>query len=191
MTAVTLTLDPLIQLTDAKFRKLCHANPDAKLERTAQGELVVMPPTGGESGNRNIKLSARLEIWADKDGTGLAFDSSTMFCLPNGAFRSPDVAWITLDRWQALSHEQQVGFPPLCPDFVIELRSTSDSLGSLQDKMQEYLDNGASLGWLINPQGHQVEIYRQGQPKAILLAPTQLFGENILPNFVMDLQGIL
>jgi Uma2 family endonuclease len=191
MTAVTLTLDPLIQLTDAKFRKLCQANPDAKLERTAQGELVVMPPTGGESGNRNIKLSARLEIWADKDGTGLAFDSSTMFCLPNGAFRSPDAAWITLDRWQALSHEQQVGFPPLCPDFVIELRSASDSLGSLQEKMQEYLDNGASLGWLINPQGHQVEIYRQGQPKAILLAPTQLFGENILPNFVMDLQGIL
>ena len=191
MTAITLTLKPFIQLTPDQFSTLCQANPDAKLERTSTGELVVMPPTGGESGSRNRKLTQRLGIWTDQDGTGEAFDSSTMFQLPNGAFRSPDAAWVTLDRWNALTPEARRTFPPLCPDFVVELRSETDSLRSLQDKLQEYLDNGARLGWLLDPKGQQVEIYRPGQPKQVLAAPTQISGEDVLPGFTLDLPGIL
>jgi Uma2 family endonuclease len=191
MTAVTLTLKPLLQLTPEQFYALCQANPDAKLERTATGELVVMSPTGGESGSRNRKLTQRLGNWSDQDGTGEAFDSSTMFQLPNGAFRSPDAAWVALSRWNALTPEERRTFPPLCPDFVVELRSDSDSLSSLQAKMQEYMANGARLGWLLDPQGQRVEIYRQGQAKQVLAAPTQLSGEAVLPEFVLNLQGIL
>ncbi len=191
MTAITLNLQPLLSLTPDQFYALCQANPDTKLERTAAGELVVMSPTGGESGSRNRKLTQRLGNWSDQDGTGEAFDSSTMFQLPNGAFRSPDAAWIALSRWNALTPEERRTFPPLCPDFVVELRSESDSLSSLQAKMQEYIANGARLGWLLNPQGQQVEIYQPGQPKQVLTAPTQLSGEAVLPGFVLDLQGIL
>ncbi|MBV9386231.1 MAG: Uma2 family endonuclease [Chroococcidiopsidaceae cyanobacterium CP_BM_ER_R8_30] len=162
MTALTLNLDAIVQLTDDAFFALCRANPEVKLERTAKGELIVMPPTGGETGNRNIKPSARLESWTEEDGSGLAFDSSTMFQLPNGAYRSPDAAWILLERWEVLSPKEREGFPPICPDFVVELRSPSDSLKTLQDKMHEYIDNDVRLGWLLNPQDRQVEIYRQG-----------------------------
>ena len=153
MTSVTVTinLEPLVPLTDDAFYTLCRANPEVKFERTSVGELVVMPPTGGETGNRNIKLSARLENWAEQDGTGLAFDSSTMFQLPNSAYRSPDAAWILLKRWEVLASEERQAFPPICPDFVVELRSPSDTLKAAQNKMQEYMDNGARLGWLINP----------------------------------------
>lgn len=191
MTAVTINLEPLVPLTDDAFYTLCRANPEVKFERTSVGELIVMPPTGGETGNRNIKLSARLENWAEQDGTGLAFDSSTMFQLPNGAYRSPDAAWILLERWEVLASEERQAFPPICPDFVVELRSSSDSLKAAQNKMQEYMDNGARLGWLINPKNHQVEIYRQGQEKEILQAPTHLSGEQVLPAFVLELKGIL
>ena len=191
MTALTLNLDPMIQLTDDAFYTLCRANPEIKLERTAKGELVIVSPTGGETGNRNIKLSARLENWADQDGSGLAFDSSTMFRLPNGAYRSPDAAWISLERWNTLTPEQRESFSPICPDFVVELRSPSDTLRSVQDKMQEYTENGARLGWLIDPKGKQVEIYRQGQEKEILKAPTNLSGEEVLSGFVLDLNRIL
>jgi Uma2 family endonuclease len=190
MTAITLTLEPLIHLDDEQFTILCHANPDTKLERTAVGELVVMSPTGGESGLCNRRLTQRLGNWTDQDGTGEAFDSSTMFRLPNGAFRSPDAAWILRSRWEALTPEQRRSFPPICPDFVVELRSDSDSLSVLQDKMQEYIDNGARLGWLLNPQGNQVEVYRQGEPKQVLPAPPQLSGEAVLPGFMLDLQDI-
>ncbi|MGK7874656.1 MAG: Uma2 family endonuclease [Xenococcaceae cyanobacterium] len=191
MTAINLTLEPVVNLTNEQFCKLCRANPEAKLERTAAGELVVMSPTGGESGSRNRKLTQRLGIWTDADGTGEAFDSSTMFELPNGAFRSPDAAWIPLERWESLTAEERRTFPPICPDFVVELRSDSDRLKSLQNKMQEYIDNGARLGWLIDPQGKQVEIYRQGQRKKVLRSPTQLKGEDVLPGFVLNLKGIL
>ncbi|PZD74791.1 hypothetical protein C1752_00939 [Acaryochloris thomasi RCC1774] len=190
MNTVTLTLEPLVQLTDQQFLKLCHANPDAKLERTASGELVVMPPTGGESGHRNRRLTQQLGNWTDQDGTGESFDSSTMFRLPNGAFRSPDAAWIPLAKWNVLTLEERRTFPPLCPDFVIELRSPSDTLRPLQDKMQEYIDNGTRLGWLLNPQDRQVEIFRQGQQKEVLSSPHQLDGENILHGFVLKLQRI-
>ncbi len=191
MTSLTLNLTSILSLTDEVFLEICRANPEIKFERTAKGNLVVMPPTGGETGNSNIKLSARLENWAERDGSGLAFDSSTMFQLPNGAYRSPDAAWIVMERWLALTAEERTGLPPICPDFVVELRSRSDSLKSVQDKMQEYMDNGVRLGWLIDPEGKQVEIYRQGQEKEILLAPTTLSGEELLPGFVLNLTQIL
>jgi len=191
MTALTLNLDAIVQLTDDAFYALCRANPEVKFERTSFGELIVMPPTGGETGNRNIELAFQLQAWSRQNQLGLAFDSSTCFRLPNGANRSPDAAWILLPRWEALSPKQREGFPPICPDFVVELRSPSDSLKTLQDKMQEYIDNGARLGWLLNPQDQQVEIYRQGQDQEVLSNPTSLPGEGVLPGFVLDLRGIL
>jgi Uma2 family endonuclease len=180
-----------MELTDEVFLKLCQANPEIKFESTAQGELIVVPPTGGETGNRNVRLTQQLGIWSDADGTGLAFDSSTLFILPNKARRSPDAAWILLERWYALTPEEREAFPPICPDFIVELRSPSDSLRAVQDKMQEYMDNGVRLGWLINPKGQQVEIYRQSQEKEVLQAPTSLSGQQVLPGFVLDLKGIL
>jgi Uma2 family endonuclease len=190
MTAIAFKLEPLVHLTDDAFYQLCQANPEVKFERSAQGELVVLSPTGGISGNRNIKLSARLELWADAEGSGLAFDSSTMFRLPSGAYRSPDATWISLERWQALTPQEQERFPPICPDFVVELRSATDSLSTLQQKMQEYLDNGARLGWLINPQSQQVEVYRPHQAPQILQAPSQLSGETVLPGFKLNTTGL-
>lgn len=191
MSAFTLNLEPLVPLTDDAFYALCQANPEVKFERTSVGELIVMPPTGGESGSQNRRLTQRLGNWTDEDGTGEAFDSSTMFQLPNGAYRSPDAAWISLLRWQALTPEERKVFPPICPDFVVELRSPSDSLKAAQDKMQEYINNGARLGWLINPKDQQVEIYRLCLEKEVLLAPTSLSGEQLLPGFVLNLNGIL
>ena len=191
MTALTLNLDAIAQLTDDAFYALCGANPAIKFERTAKGELIVMPPTGGETGRRNLDLSMQLGSWNKQTQLGVAFDSSTMFQLPNGAYRSPDAAWIVLEQWEALSLKEREVFPPICPNFVVELRSPSDSLKILQSKMQEYMDNGARLGWLLNPQDEQVEIYRQGQDKEVLSSPTNLSGEEVLPGFVLDLKGIM
>ena len=191
MTALTLNLDAIVQLTDDAFYALCRANPEVKFERTSVGELIVMPPTGGETGNRNAKLTIRLGNWAEADGTGITFDSSTGFKLPNGANRSPDAAWILLTRWETLTPEQRCRFPPIAPDFVIELRSDTDSLTTTQSKMEEYIDNGVRLGWLLNPQDQQVEIYRQGQDKEVLSNPISLSGEEVLPGFVLELRGIL
>jgi Uma2 family endonuclease len=146
MTALTLTLEPIIHLSRQQFYQLCQANPDLKLERTAQGDLIVMPPTGGETGKRNLSISSQLWIWNETTGLGEAFDSSTGFTLPNGSDRSPDVAWVEKARWQALTLDQRERFVPLCPDFVVELRSPSDTLAPLQQKMQEYLNNGCRLG---------------------------------------------
>jgi Uma2 family endonuclease len=159
MTTITLNLEPVLKLTEAAFHTLCQTNPEAKLERSSTGELIVTSPTGGETGDQNRRVTQNLGNWTDADRSGLAFDSSTMFQLPNGAYRSPDAAWISLERWEQLTPEERKSFPPLCPDFVIELHSPSDSLKSIQDKMQEYISNGARLGWLINPQKKQVEIY--------------------------------
>ena len=191
MTALTLNLDAIVQLTDDAFYALCGANPAIKFERTANGELIVMPPTGGETGRRNLDLSTQLGSWNKQTQLGVAFDSSTMFQLPNGAYRSPDAAWIVLEQWEALSLKEREVFPPICPNFVVELRSPSDSLKILQSKMQEYMDNGARLGWLLNPQDEQVEIYRQGQDKEVLSSPTNLSGEEVLPGFVLDLREIV
>ena len=191
VTAVTLNLEPLVLLTDDAFYALCQANPEVKFERTSVGELIVMPPTGGTTGDRNAEITFQLRAWNKVAELGKTFDSSTMFQLPNGAYRSPDAAWIALERWSALTAEERDVFPPICPDFIVELRSPSDGLRAAQNKMQEYMNNGTRLGWLINPKNHQVEIYRQGQEKEILKAPTHLSGEQVLPGFVLELKGIL
>ena len=189
MTAITLDLHSVVDLTDEQFSKLCQANPDIKLERTAKGELIVMPPTGWGTGNRNGRLTQRLFNWADIDGTGVAFDSSTGFKLPNRAARSPDAAWVRQERINALNPDPDK-FLPLAPDFVVELMSATDSLQTTQAKMQEYRDNGVRLGWLIDPKTQRVEIYRQGQDVQILRSPSTLSGEDVLPGFILNLQDI-
>lgn len=186
MNTVILNLEK-VGLTDEQFDTLCQANPDLQLERTAKGELIIMPPVGGISGNREANLISQLWFWNNQTQLGVVFSSSTIFRLPNGGDRSPDAAWILLERWNTLTPEQQEKFPPICPDFVIELRSRTDSLEPLQQKMQEYLNSGLKLGWLINPQQQQVEIYRSNQAVEILQLPTTLSGENILPEFTLEL----
>jgi Uma2 family endonuclease len=186
MTAVVLNLDT-VNLTDEQFYRLCLVNPDQPLERSAKGELIVMPPVGGVSGNRESDLNGLVWLWNRETGLGKVFSSSTIFRLPNGGDRSPDVAWVEAGRWAALTIEQQERFPPICPDFVIELRSRTDALEPLREKMQEYLDSGLRLGWLINPQDSQVEIYRPNQPLEIIPFPARLIGENILPGFILEL----
>jgi Uma2 family endonuclease len=190
MTAYTFDLSPIASLTDAQFDLLCTANPEIKFERTPKGELVIMSPTGGETGRKNAKLISRFVAWNEQCGLGEVFDSSTCFRLPGGGDRSPDIAWVEKSRWEALTPEQQRKFPPLCPDFVVELLSPSDNLFTTQQKMQEYLDNGIRLGWLINPQDRQVEVYRPGQPVEKLQAPVTMSGESVLPGLILTLDWI-
>ena len=186
----SLTIHAL-KLLDVDFDQIIRANPEWKFEQTALGELVVVPPTGGTSGKKNRSLTGQLDAWVEANWElGEGFDSSTLFQLPNKAKRSPDAAWVERGRWDALTQQQQDSYPPLCPDFVVELRSPSDSLEELQAKMRDYMDNGARLGWLINPQARQVEIYRQGQRVEVLQAPLALSGEDVLPGFVLSLQRI-
>jgi Uma2 family endonuclease len=191
----TLTLElpttTLLSVTPQQFEELAAANPDLQLERTARGELIVNPPTGGESSKRNFSITGQLSNWFEaNEELGEGFDSSGGFILPNGATRSPDASWVRRERWNALTPEQRKGFVPLCPDFVVELRSATDSLTKLQEKMQEYLDNGARLGWLIDPQNQRVQIYRPGQPVEVLEHPTELSGEDVLPGFILNLRRI-
>jgi Uma2 family endonuclease len=190
MTALTLNLDTVIDLTHEQFRELCRENRDLQLELTAQGELIVMPPTGWESGKRNFDLSGQLWNWNRQTRLGTAFDSSTGFILPNSAIRSPDVAWVASERLIELNPNPE-GFLPLAPDFVIELRSATDRLKPLQEKMSEYQANGVRLGWLLNPKDRTVEIYRLGQDVEVLKSPSSLSGEDVLPGFVLELNGIL
>jgi Uma2 family endonuclease len=185
------TLELKIELTDEQFFQLCQNNRDLRFERTAKGDLLIMPPTGGETSNRNARLTQRLMNWADTNELGIAFDSNGGFKLPNGADRAPDASWVKIERWNALTPEQRQKFLPLCPDFVVELRSPTDSLKATREKMQEYIDNGARLGWLIDQKNKRVEIYSQGQDVEILQSPTTLLGEDVLPGFVLDLNGIL
>ncbi|BAZ67366.1 MAG: Uma2 family endonuclease [Pelatocladus maniniholoensis HA4357-MV3] len=183
---LTLNLDT-VHLTDEQFYQLCQINRELQFERTPKGKLIIMPPVGGESGNREAELMIDLGIWNRQTQLGYTFSSSTIFKLPNGADRSPDVAWIRRERWEALTPEQKRKFPPIAPDFIIELRSATDDLETLRQKMQEYLDAGVQLGWLINPQQQQVEIYRPGQDVEMRNFPTELSGENILPGFRLNL----
>ena len=179
-----------LQMTDEQFFQLCQDNRDLRFERNSNGDILIMPPTGGETGHRNLKIIQKLANWTDTNQRGIAFDSSTGFKLSNGSDRSPDASWIPLEKWNNLTPQQRQKFLPLCPDFVIELRSPSDSLKTLQNKMKEYLENGTKLGWLINPKAKQVEIYRQGKEVEILDNPTTLSGEDVLPDFVLDLELI-
>jgi Uma2 family endonuclease len=190
MTALTLKLDSVLRLTDDQFYQLCQDNPELKLERTATGALVIMSPTGGETGKRNSDLIIELGLWNRQTQLGVVFDSSTGFKLPNGADRSPDVAWIPQERWDNLTSEQRKRFLPLCPDFLIELLSPTDTWEAGEAKMREYQDNGNTLGWLIDPATRRVAVYRLGQPVEVLESPTSLTGEDLLPGFVLDLQRI-
>jgi Uma2 family endonuclease len=182
-----LRLEPVIDMSDEQFFDLCQLNRDLRLERTSQGDLVIMPPTGSETGGINFKLGGVFYHWVEADGTGVGFDSSTGFTLPNGAMRSPDLAWVKRERWEGLTPEQRKVFAPLCPDFVLELRSPSDALVTVQAKMQEYLDNGARLGWLIDPIEQKVYIYRPQTPVERLDNPQIISGDLVLPGFVLDL----
>ncbi|BAY62648.1 hypothetical protein NIES22_27230 [Calothrix brevissima NIES-22] len=186
MNTVVLNLEPIAHLTDEQFYQLCLANKDLSLEMNAAGELIIVPPVGGESGNREAELITDLEIWNRQAKLGKVFSSSTIFTLPNGAKRSPDAAWVKLERWEALTIEQRKKFPPLVPDFVIELRSETDSLKPLQQKMQEYIDNRLRLGWLINPQDATVEIYRINQAVEVVQMPNIISGEGVLPGFELQ-----
>ncbi|MDJ1171516.1 Uma2 family endonuclease [Roseofilum sp. BLCC_M154] len=177
-----------LSVTQEQFEALAASNRDLQLERTAQGELIVNPPTGWESGKRNSRISGELYLWwCNAAEPGEIFDSSTAFILPNGANRAPDASWISQERWDALTEEQKGTFANICPDFVVELRSVSDTLKSLQEKMQEYMDNGAKLGWLIDPKNRTVEVYRVGLEVEVLSNPTELLGEEVLPGFVLNL----
>jgi Uma2 family endonuclease len=187
MNALTVNLKSLIEMTDEQFFQLCQNNRELRFERNANGELIIMPLAGGETGNKNARITQQVMNWTDVDGTGIAFDSSTCFKLPNGADRSPDASWIKLERWNALTDKEKQKFPPICPDFVIELLSPSDSLKTTQEKMEEYINNGVCLGILINRKSHQVEIYRQGKEVEVLDSPTTVSGEDVLKDFVLNL----
>jgi Uma2 family endonuclease len=183
-----LRLGPLLDMTNDQLYELCQLNPELRIERTAQGELLITPSTGGETSKRNLDLIVAVGTWAKHEGSGIAFDSSGGFILPNSSLRSPDVAWVRRSRLETLTAEQKKKFIPLCPDFVAELRSPTDSLSALQAKMQEYLDNGARLGWLIDPEDRRVYIYRPNGAIECLENPAELPGDPVLPGFVLDLR---
>ncbi|MBM4255788.1 MAG: Uma2 family endonuclease [Deltaproteobacteria bacterium] len=179
-----------LMVTDEQFELLCRENPELRLELTTQKELIIMPPTGFRTGRRNSRLGRHIDLWAEAEGTGVVCDSSTLFTLPNGAKRSPDVSWIRKERLATLSEEEQEGVLPLCPDFVLELRSPTDRLADLQEKMQEYIANGARLGWLIDPYEKRVHLYRPGQLVEVLDDPAVLNGDPILPGFVLSVREL-
>ncbi|WP_390677839.1 Uma2 family endonuclease [Aquisphaera giovannonii] len=189
--ALTLPEEVRLGVTHEDFQRLCRENPELRLERTADGELIAMAPAGGDSGRSNAKLTARLVGWAEADGTGEAFDCATGFILPNGAIRAPDAAWIPRTKWDSLTTAQRRGFLPLCPDFAVELRSPSDAVAELRRKMKEYIAQGTRLAWFIDPDRGKAEIYRPGRPVEVLDRPATLSGEDVLPGFVLDLKGIL
>jgi len=203
MESQTIPLDsPLeltLELTDEQFFQLCIDNRDLRFERTASGGLIIMPPTGSETGRRNSDLNFQLKAWSRQNNLGVVFDSSTGFKLPDGSDISPDAAWVRRDRWDALTAEEKEKFAPICPDFVVELReaklsrreSTTDSLEKLRAKMKVYVKNGARLGWLLDRKNRQVEISRPDRDVEIIYSPASLSGEDVLPGFVLDLSDIL
>ncbi|HCF29129.1 MAG TPA: hypothetical protein DEV81_18440 [Cyanobacteria bacterium UBA11049] len=188
---IVLQMPPELQMTDEQFFEFCQINRDLRIERNKLGEISIMPPTGSETGNRNFNIALQLGIWAEQDGTGICFDSSTGFKLSTGAERSPDASWIKLDRWNTLSPQQQQRFAPICPDFVVELRSSSDNLKPLQEKMVEYMQEpGIQLGWLIDRKHQKVYIYRPGVEVECLDNPATVSGEGVLPGFVLNMSKV-
>ena len=187
---LVLDVRPAIEMNDEQFFAFCQQNPELRIERTAEGDWIIIPPTAFDTGDRNSELNMQLRLWAKQDGTGVAADSSTGYDLPNGATRSPDASWILKSRLATTTPAQRQQFLPLCPDFVAEVRSPSDSLQALQDKMQEYRDNGARLGWLIDPPNRQVYIYRPNAAVERLDDPATVSGDPELPGFVLDAQAI-
>ncbi|MGB2925322.1 MAG: Uma2 family endonuclease [Limnothrix sp.] len=189
-TPLTVSFPAIASMSREEFYAFCQANRDLRIERTATGEVIVMPPAFSDTGNRNFNLAAYLWVWSEQDGTGLGFDSSAGFTLPNGAMRSPDASWMRKEKWEALSAEEQASFAPVCPDFVIELRSKSDTLKSLKAKMEEYLENGVLLGWLIDRQNRTVHIYRPNQEPIILENPTIISADPELFGFKLSMAKI-
>ena len=187
---LVLRARPALTPTDDEFFEFCRQNSDLRIEQTAQGEWIIMPPTGGETGSRNSEVSRQLGNWARRGDAGVAFDSSTGFLLPNGAKRSPDASWVLRSRLAALTPEQKKKFLPLCPDFVVELRSPSDALADTQDKMAEYQDNGARLGWLVDAAERRVHVYRPGAVPDVLDAPLSVSADPELAGFVLDLARV-
>ncbi|PMB23192.1 Uma2 family endonuclease [Fischerella thermalis] len=190
MVNLSITIPQAFKITHEQFKELAAVNHELRLERTATGELILMPPTGSDTGKRNTDIVGQVWLWNRQTKLGVVFDSSTGFHLPNGADRSPDAAWIKLERWEQLTKEEQETFAPICPDFVVELRSPSDSIETLRDKMKEYMENGAKLGWLIDRNNSKVEIYRQEKEIEVLDHPSNLSGEDVLPGFILDLTEI-
>ena len=187
---LTVHLPSTGKTTHEQFYELCQMNSELRLELSVNGEVIIMPPAFSDTGNRNFNIAVQLGVWADQDGTGEAFDSSTGFTLPNGAIRSPDASWIKSDHWNALTYKQKASFAPICPDFVIELRSASDTLKSLQNKMQEYIENGAMLGFLIDRKNSTVQVYRPARSPEILSNPKSVGGDPELPGFVLQMAKI-
>ena len=189
---IVLRLNPVVRISDDQFFELCALNDDLRIELNARGDMELMAPAGGSTSSKNLSINIDFGIWMRTNGTGVGFDSSGGFTLPNGAVRSPDAAWILKDRWEALPGAERRRFAHICPDFVIELRSESDRLATLQAKMVEYLENGARLGWLIDPVDtrHRVYVYRPDNPVEILEGPDTVSGEPELPGFVLDLKPV-
>ena len=190
MLKTTITIPQTFKVTHEQFQQIAAVNRDLRLERTATGELIIMAPTGSDTGYRNQDMSGQLWLWNRQTKLGVVFDSSSGFKLPNGADRSPDASWVKLERWQTLTPKEREGFAPLCPDFVVELRSKSDNMEPLREKMREYIANGSCLGWLIDRKNHKVEIYRQNQDLEVLDNSRTLSGEDLLPGFVLDLTDV-
>jgi Uma2 family endonuclease len=189
--ALVIRLPPSKRFTDADIVELGQRNPDLRVEQDPDGALVVMAPAGSETGARNLAIGRQLGDWAWRDGSGVAFDSSTGFRLPNGALRSPDASWVAGARWDALSLAQRQGFAPLCPDFVVELRSPSDDLELVHAKMREYQEQGARLGWLLDPESRTAWVYRPGAAEPEQLRdPNRLVGDPVLPGFVLELSMV-
>jgi Uma2 family endonuclease len=177
-------------MNDDEFFEFCQRHKDLRIEMEKDGEIIIMPPTGSETGVKNFKLTGMFWVWVERDGRGVGFDSSTGFRLPNGAKRSPDLSWMTLERWNAISAAKRKKFAPVCPDFVVELRSETDTLEKLQAKMEEYIENGASLGWLIDAGRRKVYVYTQNKEVEILNNPTEISGDPLLKGFKLNLKEI-
>lgn len=179
------------RMSDGEFFEFCRRNRDLRIERTSEGEIIIMPPAGSDTGSRNLEIARQLGNWTEQNGTGIAFDSSTGFTLPNGATRSPDASWVRKSRWEALTEEERERFAPLCPDFVVELMSPSDRQEETRAKLDEYIANGAALGWMIDRKNRQVYVCRPGHPAEVLNNPAEVSGDPVLPGFVLDLRRIL
>jgi Uma2 family endonuclease len=177
-------------LTGLEFEQLVRDNPELRMELTAKGELILMSPTGSKTGALNFKIARLFGNWVEANGSGIGFDSSTLFLLPNGARRSPDVSWVRRERWERLTEDEQEGFAPLCPDFVIELRSRSDNLPPLEDKMLEYVANGAQLAWLIDPIRKRVYVYRPGRETEVVEDPETIVGDPELSGFLINMREL-
>jgi len=188
---IVLKLPPELQMTDDQFFEFCQVNQELRIESNKLGEILIMPPTGSESGNREMNIMGQVWVWSEQDGTGITFSSNAGFTLSTGAKYAPDASWIKLERWNSLTPEQQQKFAPICPDFVVELRSPSDNLKPLQERMEEYMrEPGVQLGWLIDRKNRRVYIYRPNQAVENLDNPETISGDPVLPGFILNLSKV-